>query len=71
MAPLFLRDNVKTNFNQMNENLIETSILNALSGPAKNSDINSSILVQFESLLAIISVNDSAKKYKKMYSLYI
>ena len=55
----------------MNENLIETSIQNALSGPAKNSDINSSILVQFESLLAIISVNDSAKKYKKMYSLYI
>ena len=65
MAPLFLLDNVKTDFNQMNDNLNQTSIQNALSGPAKNSDINSSILVQFESLLAIISVNDSAKKYNK------
>ena len=41
MAPLFLRDNVKTDFNQMNDNLNETSIQNALSGPAKNSNINS------------------------------
>ena len=26
MAPLFLRDNVKTDFNQMNDNLNETSM---------------------------------------------
>ena len=77
MAPLFLRDNVKTDFNQMNNNLNQTSIQNALSGPAacqifgykfmhrKPRKKTVSILVQFKSLLAIISVNDFAKKYKK------
>ena len=30
MAPLFLRDNVKTNFNQMNDNLNEKSVQNTL-----------------------------------------
>ena len=37
IAPLFLRDNVKTDFNQMNDNLNKTSTQNAFSGPAKNS----------------------------------